>query len=58
MHIHVSCPQGEAKFWIFPLIALAGHTGLSARELSRMQDLVAEHKNDILRSWKAHFGEV
>lgn len=56
MHVHVSAPEGEAKFWIEPLIALAGHTGLTKRELVRMQRLVEEHHGEIVRSWKAHFG--
>lgn len=56
MHVHVSSPEGEAKFWIEPLIALAGHTGLAKRELVRMQRLVEEHHDEIVRSWKAHFG--
>ncbi len=23
MHVHVACPDGEAKFWLEPLVALA-----------------------------------
>jgi hypothetical protein len=56
MHVHVSSPAGEAKFWIEPLIALAGHTGLPTRELRRMQGLVEERYDEIVRSWQAHFG--
>lgn len=37
MHVHVTSPEGEAKFWLEPILALAGHTGLSARELARVQ---------------------
>lgn len=56
MHVHVSSPVGEAKFWVEPIISLATHTGLQARELARMQKLVQENKDEIVRSWKAHFG--
>ncbi|MBI3202416.1 MAG: DUF4160 domain-containing protein [Myxococcales bacterium] len=56
MHVHVSSPDGEAKFWIEPLIALAGHTGLGKRQLVTMQLLVEKHRDEIVRSWKAHFG--
>ena len=47
---------GEAKFWIEPLIALAGHTGLSTRDLRFVQHLAEERRDEIIRSWKAHFG--
>jgi hypothetical protein len=30
MHIHVHSPDGEAKFWLEPVIALADAYGLSA----------------------------
>lgn len=58
MHVHISSPDGEAKFWIEPLVALAGHTGLSKRVLSRMQASVEEHYDEIVRGWKAHFGST
>ena len=57
MHVHLSCPDGEAKFWIEPILALAGHTGLPTRELKRMQVLVEEHHAEIVRAWKKHFGD-
>ncbi len=55
MHVHVSCPDGEAKFWLEPILALATHTGLTARELSRMQQEVEKHHGEIVRAWRAHF---
>jgi hypothetical protein len=55
IHVHVSSPEGEAKFWIEPRIGLATHTGLPSRELKRMQKLVEEHRDEIIRSWKEHF---
>ena len=57
VHVHISSADGEAKFWLEPLIPLASHSGLPARELKRMQWLVVEeHRDEINRSWKAHFG--
>jgi hypothetical protein len=55
MHVHVSSPDGEAKFWLEPIISLATHTGLPARQLARMQALVEESSHEIVRSWKKHF---
>ena len=48
MHVHVSCPDGEAKFWLEPLLALATHTGLGSRELARMQRAVEVHHEAIV----------
>jgi hypothetical protein len=56
IHVHISSPDGEAKFWLEPIIALAGHSGLPARELKRMQAVVEEHRDEIVQSWQAHFG--
>jgi hypothetical protein len=55
MHVHVSSPEGEAKFWLEPVLALASHTGLSTRELRRMQQVVEENHAAITRAWRAHF---
>ena len=33
MHVHVAHPDGEAKFWLSPTIALADHTGLAERQI-------------------------
>lgn len=56
MHVHVSCPNGEAKFWLEPVLALAEHTGLRSRELRRIQVVIEEHHHEIIAAWKAHFG--
>ena len=55
MRVHVGSPDGEAKFWLEPILSLATHTGLSARELGRMQQAVEEHHAEIVRAWRAHF---
>jgi hypothetical protein len=56
MHVHVQSPEGEAKFWLEPVIALSLHTGLSRREIGEAQQLVQEHENDIRNAWHRHFG--
>ena len=33
MHVHVVCADGEAKFWIEPVIELAQNYGLSDRDV-------------------------
>lgn len=47
LHVHVQSPDGEAKFWLEPVIALAQYSGLSRREIGEAQQLVQEHENDI-----------
>jgi len=55
MHVHVECPNGEAKFWLEPVIALANQTGLKSKEISEIQNFVEEDKNEIIKRWKKHF---
>lgn len=55
IHVHVSAPEGEAKFWIDPIVSLADSYGLSIKPLNKLQKIVEEHKNEIKRSWKKHF---
>ena len=55
-HVHVTCPDGEAKFWIEPTISLADYVGLSKKQLSELQKLVEEHISEIAKAWKKHFG--
>ena len=55
MHVHVSCADGEAKFWLEPIISLAESYSLTSRQLSKLQKLVEEHKNEIKNRWKKHF---
>ena len=55
MHVHISCPDGEAKFWIEPIISLATYQGLSKKQLNQMQLLVEKHINEIRGAWEKHF---
>jgi hypothetical protein len=57
MHIHISSPDGEAKFWIEPVIALADYTGFSDRQIRELAKVVEEHAKEIEKSWKKHFGK-
>jgi hypothetical protein len=55
MHIHVTCADGEAKFWIEPIVALATSYNLSAKQLTGLHKIIEEHRNEIKRKWKIHF---
>lgn len=55
MHVHIFSSDGEAKFWIEPIVSLVTYTGFSERQLTRLQKLVEEHRNEIIKAWKKHF---
>ena len=47
MHVHIASPDGEVKFWIEPLVALADYKGLTKRELGELEKVVKDHVKDI-----------
>ena len=56
MHVHVTHPDGEAKFWLEPAIELAVNQGLSERQLSAVLETVRSHHKEIVDAWHKHFG--
>ena len=54
-HVHVSCPDGEAKFWLEPAVTVARNHRLPDVQLSRLKKVVEERKDEIVRSWQRHF---
>jgi hypothetical protein len=55
VHVHVTCADGEAKFWLEPLISLSLYHGLKRAQLSEIQRIIEERKNEIQESWQKHF---
>lgn len=55
IHVHIISPDGEAKFWLEPTIALVNYTGFSKRQLNSLQKIVERNKNEIIKKWKKHF---
>jgi hypothetical protein len=54
-HVHISCADGEAKFWVEPAVLLVENHGLSAVQLREIEKVVREKKDDILNAWREHF---
>ena len=54
-HVHISCPDGEAKFWLEPAISLAKNYRLSEGQVSKLKKVVEEKKDEIVRSWDKRF---
>jgi hypothetical protein len=53
-HIHVQKGDALAKFWLEP-VELCSSTGFSARELRRLQFLVAERRDEFKDAWDDFF---
>jgi len=56
VHIHVSSPDGEAKFWLEPMVALATYSGFNLKELRIIQKTVEEKSDEFKSAWKRYFG--
>lgn len=56
-HVHVATPDGLAKFWLEPTIALASYHQLNQKELNRIDALVREYETEIQSAWNRHFGK-
>jgi hypothetical protein len=54
VHVHVEAGNGTAKFWLNP-VRLAASRGLARHELSRLQQLVVDHRDIFVRAWHAYF---
>ncbi|MFH1362418.1 MAG: DUF4160 domain-containing protein [bacterium] len=52
MHVHVECEDGEAKYWVEPVVALAIHYRLNTKKLNEIQ-----RKDEIIKEWKRHFSK-
>jgi len=55
IHVHVYSPDGEAKFWLEPVINLAESYRFSEKQLSEIKKVIEEHKDEIKRAWKKFF---
>lgn len=56
IHVHVSHPDGEAKFWLTPDIHLAVNIGLSPTKIRQAQAVVTAHLPEIEDAWRRYFG--
>ena len=55
MHVHITGPSGEAKFWLEPIVALSNYDGLTLRDLKQLERVVHEKRDEIIKAWKKHF---
>ncbi len=53
-HVHVERDNNKAKFWLNP-VRLQNSGGFSRTEINRVQKIVEENEEDLLRSWNDYF---
>jgi len=55
-HVHVERDENIAQFWLNP-VRLQSSGGFRPAEVRRIQRLVEQHREGLLRSWDAYFTE-
>lgn len=56
VHIHVSEPGCEAKFWLNPTVRLARKIGYTERDVRNLARIVDANRDLIERQWNEFFG--
>jgi CRISPR/Cas system CSM-associated protein Csm2 small subunit len=54
-HVHVSSPDGEAKVWLEPEIAVARVINLNSKEVNEILETIKNRKEEINADWTKHF---
>ena len=53
-HVHIERDDQVAKFWLDP-VRLQRSSGFGNSEINRIQNLVEENREDLIRSWNEYF---
>lgn len=53
-HVHVEREDNKAKFWLNP-VRLQSSGGFGRAEINRIQQLVEENRDALLRGWDEYF---
>lgn len=53
-HIHVKAGSEEAKYWLDP-VELAANFGFNPRELSTIEQIIDEYRQELIEAWNEHF---
>jgi hypothetical protein len=56
MHVHVTSPDGEAKFWLEPSVELARSYRFSQTQLKYIQTTIEARYDELSAAWRRHFG--
>jgi hypothetical protein len=58
VHIHASRSDADAKLWLTPEARVAESSGFSRREQADLVRLVEARRDEIVRAWHEHFGDI
>ncbi|MBI2830797.1 MAG: DUF4160 domain-containing protein [Chloroflexi bacterium] len=56
MHVHITCPAGEAKFWLEPQIELARNYNFTRSQLKEIEGIIEEHHDEFKVAWHERSG--
>lgn len=56
MHVHVISGDGEAKFWLKPVLQLAKSYRYNRNQLKEIESIIEEHHNEFISAWQHYFG--
>jgi len=56
MHVHVTCADGDAKYWLEPEIELAMQRGLAQHRLNDVVKIIEDHRDEFTNAWRKHLG--
>ena len=54
VHVHVVCPDGEAKYWLIPEVEMAKNHGLSRAQLKEIESIIEVHYEEFKGAWTSH----
>jgi hypothetical protein len=55
-HVHIRRAEDSCKFWLRP-VALAYNDGMRTTELTELEQVIHEHRDEFERQWHEYFGE-
>ena len=55
MHVHVSCSDGKAKFWLEPFVVLSNFHGMKRHQLKDVEKIIEEQEEEFKNAWNRHF---
>lgn len=55
LHVHVRSAEGQAKYWMKPVVHLADSEGFDARVLRELNAVVTDNAALIERTWNDYF---
>lgn len=57
MHVHIATPDGVAKFWLEPIVALANYHNIKTKDLRKIEEIVKEHEDEFRSAWRRHVSQ-